>query len=1123
MRPGLCRSVASWISPPGGAVPTGAVFMMPPCVAPPFETALQAFATEVTTKFAAQAPGQPEDQLRAPLEVLLKTAGPALGKSVIAKGESLLPGRLGKPDYAILIDAALSGYIELKAPGRGANPNKFSGHDRDQWNRFKSIPNLLYTDGNEWALYRVGEREGKLVRLPGDVSHDAAAAVDAATSADLVGLLTTFFAWQPIVPSSPAQLAEVLAPVCRLLRDQVRDSLKQPTSPLIHLATDWRALLFPEADDDQFADAYAQTVTYALLLAQADGATSLDATTAATTLGASHALLARALQVLTDQAVDAEIGSALRLVQRVIGAVNPNTMKGKTPDPWLYFYEDFLAAYDPTLRRNAGVYYTPVEVVRCQVRLADDLLRRRLGKPKGFAESGVQTLDPGVGTGTYLLGVIAHALADIEATYGIGAVAGEATALASALNGFELLVGPYAVAQLRISREIERRGGSLPSNGPHIFLTDTLEDPATVPKAPPLFYAPIAAEHSRAQEIKDQTPILVCIGNPPYDRHDADSALGGWIRHATSPSTKEQEVDKLKPAKKPPLDDFLAPAREAGYGVHLKNIYNLYVYFWRWAIWKVFEHTSTSGQGIVTFISASSYLAGPGFVGMREKLRRECDAIWIIDLGGDNRGPRQEPNVFDIQVPVAIALAGRFGPADLQSPAEVKYSRIRGTREEKLAVLDALRNLDDLPWEDCPAGWQDPMKPAGVGDFFSWPALTDVMPWQHSGVQVKRSWPIAPDEDTLTRRWAALMRSADRGPLFRETSARQVSNAYSSSTPGLGGGPSLNSEPVGAPVPQIVPFAFRSFDRQKLIADNRLMDRPRPALWKCHGSEQVYLTTLTTTAPLGHGPAATAAADLPDLHHFRGSYGGSDAFPLWRDAAGTAPNIWPGLVEAWSVDVGIKITPEALLAYIYAILACKSYTSRFWDELEIPGPRVPLTSDPDLLERADAIGQELLFLHTFGQRYAGSPPRKLPSGEARSILAVSDRPQNYPDEFFYDEDQKELRVGTGVFAPVGPDVWGYQVSGLQVVHSWLDFRMAHRGGRKSSQLDEIRPSTWTPQFTAELLQLLWILERTVKLADSQALLLEEIIAGPLFDTTHLPPIPAACRQALDTDAQPTLY
>ena len=119
--------------------------------------------------------------------------------------------------------------------------------------------------------------------------------------------------------------------------------------------------------------------------------------------------------------------------------------------------------------------------------------------------------------------------------------------------------------------------------------------------------------------------------------------------------------DRLKTAERTILRDFLDPATDAGHGVHVKNLYNLYVYFWRWALWKVFEQDAVEGPGIVSFISASSYLDGDAFSGMREHIRRQCDEVWILDLGGEGRGTRQDSNVFAIQTPVAIAVAFRAG------------------------------------------------------------------------------------------------------------------------------------------------------------------------------------------------------------------------------------------------------------------------------------------------------------------------------------------------------------------------------------------------------------------------------------------------------------------------------
>ena len=261
-------------------------------------------------------------------------------------------------------------------------------------------------------------------------------------------------------------------------------------------------------------------------------------------------------------------------------------------------------------------------MVHAQLRLIDDLLTARLDKPLGFADPDVVTLDPAAGTGTYLLGVIEHALGRVEAEQGPGAVAGQATTLAGNLHGFEFLTGPYAVSELRVSRALVDRGASLPADGAHIYLTDTLEKPDADPPQPPLFLQPIAEQRARALRVKSAVPVLVCLGNPPYDRHEAARAdngerTGSWVRRGNGAGAI--------------LDDFLKPVTAAGHGVHLKNLYNLYVYFWRWALWKVFEHDTASGPGVVGFITASSYLDGDAFLGMREHMRRLCDEIWILD------------------------------------------------------------------------------------------------------------------------------------------------------------------------------------------------------------------------------------------------------------------------------------------------------------------------------------------------------------------------------------------------------------------------------------------------------------------------------------------------------------
>ena len=1096
----------------------------------PTLVALREFATGVSEKMSQVTAGQPEDQLRAPFETLLSEFGNALGRKVVCTGETPLLGGLGCPDYAVHVDGLLAGYVELKAPGKGADPVRFRGHDKRQFGRFSTIPNLLYTDANEWAVYRSGERDGPLVRISGDAAKDGKRAYSGADARRVERILQSFLAWEPVPPTAGdggidlKAYAGQLAPLCRMLREDVSEALRTTGSPLLDLQHDWRQLLFPDATNAQFADAYAQTVTFGLLLGRSEGADPLTIRSAQDQLASRHGLLSRALQVLTDVLSYPEahgvLTTSLEVLLRVIGAV-PAEALSSSGDPWLYFYEDFLSAYDSKLRKDAGVYYTPVEVVRSQVRLIDDLLANKLGKSLGFAAPGVVTLDPATGTGTYLLGVIAHTLSRVRADQGDGAVPGHATTLANNLHGFELMTGPYAVAELRVSRALRDHGAQFAGNpGPRIYLSDTLESPQAEPLQLPLFLRPIADQRAKALQVKSEAPVLVCLGNPPYDRHQAASGenkarTGGWVRWG-------DQGDKNPPI----LRAFIDPAKATGQGVHVKNLYNLYVYFWRWALWKVFEQASSEGSGIVSFISASSYIDGAAFCGMREHMRRVCDEIWILDLGGEGHAAPRDDNVFAIRTPVAIAVAARTKPSDSEAPAAVRYARIDGGKEEKLAKLDAVSGFGSVQWQNCPDEWQAPFRPSGrvagaqqapfhrsgAGNFLQWPLLTDLLPWQHSGVQLKRTWPIAPDEDTLRRRWRALLTSRDRASAFRETGDRRIEKEYRTVIAKQADSTPIAELPVDAPMPPATRYAYRSLDRQFVIADGRLMSRTRPDLWRSRGGSQVYLTGLLTSR-LGRGPALTASAIIPDLHHFSGR-GAKDAIPLYRTFDDSDPNIAPALLDVLGSAYGRPVSPEDFACYLFGTLAHPAFAQRFGGQLAARKMHVPITRDPTLFERARAAGARLLWLQTYGQRFvpAGKPKGFIAPGTTKCVRSVPVDEKGYPRAFTYKPDAQTLHVGEGAFSPVSPDVFSLEVSGLKVVQSWLGYRMRKGRGRKSSPLDHIRPTHWTGAFTSELLELLWVLEATVSSYPEQAKLLEEIVASACFFGSDFPEVPVECRK-----------
>jgi Type ISP C-terminal specificity domain/N-6 DNA Methylase len=1082
---------------------------MPSSFGPQFLSALREFAQDIKRNFRSRIAAQPEDQLKPGVQRVLQAAA----RQIETRTEAHSADVEGRPDIGVASNRLLCGFVELKAPGKGARPQRFTGADKKQWEKFKAHPNLIYTDGNEWALYRSGkpwpEDSPAIVRFSGDITTDGAEAFTDEQAQKLHELLIAFFNWQPIVPRSAPQLAEMLAPLCRLAREDVLRAIANEQSNLAQLAREWRNYLFPDADNAKFADAYAQTLTYALLLARFNGEARLTTDSAARALDSGHGLLAQTLRVLAQSEARAEIEVAVDLLERVIGAVEPERLRD-AGDPWLYFYEVFLAAYDPKLRRDQGVYYTPQPVIGVQVRLAAELLENKFQKRRSFADDGVIFLDPAAGTAAYPLAAAEYALRQSAERFGAGIVPGAATKCAENIHAFENMVGPYAVAHLRLTQVITSHGGTLPRDGIQVYLTDTLESPNQVPQEVNLFARKLTEEHRRAQRVKKNTRVLVCMGNPPYNREQVEDGerpehmrKGGWVRRG---DPRVPSPDNPSDRTRAILQDFIEPAAQHPAGRrNIQNLYNDYVYFWRWALWKLFENPEASGPGIITFITAASYLRGPGFVGMRQKIREAFDELWIIDLEGDNLGARKTENVFAIQTPVAIAIGVRYGNAKPQTPAKVRYTRITGTQEEKFSKLNAIRTFADLEWQDCFDGWVEPFLPRRQGNYFDWPVLTDLFPWQGCGAKFERNWPIGESRELLEERWRLLLTAPlpEKKKMFREDDDRKVEKPYIGLRPPRNRLPTIASLPQQTPPLEVMRYGFRSFDRQFAIADNRIGGRLNPAFWSANGNQQIHLTSLITGV-LGLGPAATISAFVPDLHYFCGR-GGKDVIPLWRDAEATEANLTDGLLAALNPQLG-EVTAEDFFAYCYALLATPAYVETFSEELTVPGPRLPVTRNRDLFRQVVTLGRRLIWLHTFGERFV--PPRQrsgeIPRGRARARHAVSDEAEHYPEEFSYNESTGILHVGEGEFGPVSREVWEFGVSGLQVVHSWLNYRMKDGAGRSSSPLDEIRPQTWTTAMSGELLELLWVLEATVAMFPELQQTLEAVVTGEAFRADELP-------------------
>lgn len=1070
------------------------------------------------------ATGQREDQLRGPLDELIKTLAEILGRkagATVLVGETPHADTGTRPDFSVTVDGALVGFIEVKAPTKGADPRRFiDDHDKAQWAKLKALPNLLYTDGNGFSLCRSGEREGSIVLLNGDVETSGA---KLSAPPSLLPLIESFLAWTPIPPRSARELAPLAARLCRYLRDEVEEAMDDQSSPLIALAEDWKLTLLPDAGTARFADNYAQAVTFGLLMARArDLSLDGDLDDIAKKLGLTT-LIGAALRSLSES-TSSDL-PAIKTMTRVLGEVNWALISKGDPEAWLNFYEPFLDVYDKNLRKLTGTYYTPPEVVRSMVRLCDEALKSpRYGIHDGLAAPNVHIADPATGSGTYLLALLRH-IYEAHKPQGEGYAAEQLTAAARRLYGFELQFGAFAVAQLRLTAEMLDLGAGDP---PRLFVTDTLGNLYEHEETGTGIGRQLSRSRVEANRIKAQQPITLVIGNPPYK--EKAKGRGGWVENG-------------RPGRASILKDWQPPT-DWGVGANAKHLRNLYVYFWRWAAWKVFEQGAGGRDkeppiaeklsGIVCYITVAGFLNGKGFQKMRHDLRRDCDDIWVIDCSPEGLLPPVQTRIFQgVKHAVCIVVASRSPNNDPLAAARVRFrSSSPGPRGQKFGELENL-SLTSAGWSDAEASWRGSFLPEHTGKWGDFMPLDRVINDVGLGVMAGRTWVIAPDEVTLENRWDALLGEPDsdrRGLLFHPHQSGGPTIAKASS--GLPGyqvpiqslaaafidRSSSNKEIKAAAVAALtlakpVRYGFRAFDRQWLIADKRLINRHNPDLWSDVNDHQVYITGLSEVSP-SNGPAVTITPHVPDHDHYKGSAGGR-VFALWKDAAATQTNVSADVIAALTRAYGTAPDPVDVFAYVAALLASPAYTERFKADLIRPGLRVPLTADADLFADAAKLGREVIWLHSFGERMAeGRPagPPRLPTEDAPTIPKdgmIPSTPESFPDTIDYDARIRRLKIGTGFIDNVPPAVWAYQVSGKQVLRQWFSYRKKNRerpqigDKRPPSPLQAIQPDHWLPEYTTELLNVLNVLGLLVRLEPRQAEVLHKVCEGPLIAASKI--------------------
>jgi hypothetical protein len=333
--------------------------------------------------------------------------------------------------------------------------------------------------------------------------------------------------------------------------------------------------------------------------------------------------------------------------------------------------------------------------------------------------------------------------------------------------------------------------------------------------------------------------------------------------------------------------------------------------------------------------------------------------------------------------------------------------------------------------------------------------------------------------------------------------------------PGFGG-KTISVAADKGPCLEPVRYGFRSFDRQWIIPDNRLINRPNATLWEIYSEQQVYLTAFTEESPTD-GPALTVTGYIPDLHHYKGSFGGR-VFPLWRDSHATVTNIRPKLLSFLSQNYGVPVNGEDVLAYVVGISAHASFTDRFQNDLTTPALHIPFTANGETFFEAAEVGRKIIWLHTFGERMINAkkgrpsgpprlPPEKRPRVPEQGTIPTAS--SLMPDSISYDLDKKRLYVGKGFIDNVDSAVWNFRVSGKQVLGQWFSYRKRNRerpimGDRRPpSALGEIQPDCWQAEYTTELLNVINVLGLLTELQPIQTKLMENICADKTISVSEM--------------------
>lgn len=943
----------------------------------------------------------------------------------------------GNPDFRVW-DGKHSqvGYVEAKVPTAKLDDIE----ETEQLERYRgTFPNFILTNFYEFRLYRNGQMIDKVQLARPFIAAKLGSVPPVEHEREFLQLLDQFFSFSLPARFTAESLAKQLAIRTRFLRDQViKEELKEASSKggkkILNFYDAFRKHLIANLEPDQFADLYAQTITYGLFAARtrADGNFNREA---------AYNLIPKTIGILRDifHFVSYDPPEQMQVtvddIAEVLAAADVKEIlhrffaEGKGSDPIFHFYETFLAEYNPEERERRGVYYTPEPVVSYIVRSLDIILRERFGREDGFATQSVTVLDPAGGTLTFLAD--AAKLAVSEYKYGAGSKAKFIEDhILKHFYAFELMMAPYAAGHLKMGYLLEELGHKLSGDERfQFYLTNTLEMENLAKTALPGMES-LTEESELAGKVKKHQPILVILGNPPYSGHSSNK--GDWI-------TKQIESYKTIDGK--PLGEK-----------NPKWLQDDYVKFIRFAQWKIDQ----IGEGILGFITNHSYLDNPTFRGMRQSLMSSFDEIHILDLHGNSLKKEKAPdgskdeNVFDIQQGVSVALFVKN--KDSKQSSRVFHSEIWGTREKKYDWL-LKHDVNKTKWTrvkpSTPFYLFVPRDEKQGTRFQSYPSVQEIFPINSVGIVTSRdNFVIDTDERRLKRRITQFIDDSFDDEFvakefnLKDTGAWKIKVARKELS---------EEDNIDQYFTKIL---YRPFDVQSLFYHDAVIERGRKEVMRHMLQSNLSLIAMRQVALHEDYTHFLASEFMVDNRTFVSAKGIIQLFPLYlypkpekrKRGGGIAmmlfepemqykgrdriPNLAPKLVESLTAYYKKEPSPEEIFNYIYAVLYSNAYRKKYAEFLKTDFPRVPFASDHRLFLKLAGKGEELVELHLLKSKKLEKPIAKC---EGAGNLRV--------EKVAYDESQKRVHINLETyFVGVPNEVWEYHIGGYQVAEKWLKDR-----------------------------------------------------------------------------------